>query len=1020
MARRLNVFGEPLSYDVGVRYVNGKPVLRDRDINVDNDDVSEVTKKTAVEYASDLTKGKEGSKSNKNKYPVTGEAVERTLETPSGTTPELSSDSNGGKQHVPPSSRMGMILQGQVDDKEGTKIEVQPSDVHMTYTGDTSIIKKGKSKTGLVDGHDLLAKPDGTIDKNVTEKYVSPILRNNRFNPTKTLSSIVGNDKKFNPDHPQEGYGSYKKHAGLGKDLSDGHIANVGPMLTLRATKELNAASDTGYGQDGPDGTGAKLASYLPGGAQVGLQKVATDDLQVDSVLRALIAGDTEPANVSAGSSGNRRVIDQNDSYGQMNNALEQFSGLLPIGMIAAATALTLALNVALRALLALFLLITNASNSNSVRRDNLGRFIPGDSRYNPAFQKVSFPPIPLPAKLFGLQETVNPFGDAVNEGIKTFFGGSPGGSLSRILESPGFYATFCRTIVRSAADLGRIMSDVTSGNPIQIAENIIGLVDAIKTSRLIAVMNMFAQLGDASLTQLERAKRFDPKQDRTNDSEIDNLEGLNAMMSRQKDSLRLAWGASTTASSLLLPKSIMNGLYNTSRHSAFNLQTNVTNIVAENENAKINKFLVESMERNLDAEYLPFYFHDLRTNEIVSFHAFLASLSEDFTANYESMEGYGRIDAVKIYKNTNRKIGISFHVVATNQEDFNAMWLKINKLTTLVYPQWTRGTGMTDGETKFVQPFSQVPGASPLIRLRVGDLWTSNYSKFSLARIFGYGTNDFSVGKEKLTEFGKVSSGIIELQKSITGDKGVLKKTSTWMLEPGDYETSAKQDALGAAGAAIGGIASAVGLPSKVNARVTLKIRVPTRVEIIEPVKNSTTAYLVKLEEGDATGIVNSDLKKAAFVVSVSHLSVCNETYSSYNLQTINNNFFEDKTKVQDGAKLTKASEFFSVENNAIFKSFESTSGRGLACLIESMNFDWNQVPWMTHLEGSRAPMMCKISMNFAVVHDIAPGVDHTGFNRAPIYNVGRQSNAISGRNVSDANNKFGEAMKKIRKSTI
>ena len=43
-------------------------------------------------------------------------------------------------------------------------------------------------------------------------------------------------------------------------------------------------------------------------------------------------------------------------------------------------------------------------------------------------------------------------------------------------------------------------------------------------------------------------------------------------------------------------------------------------------------------------------------------------------------------------------------------------------------------------GDQKFIQPFSQIPTASPMIRLRVGDVIKSNYSKFGLARLFGLG----------------------------------------------------------------------------------------------------------------------------------------------------------------------------------------------------------------------------------------------------------------------------------------
>ena len=46
----------------------------------------------------------------------------------------------------------------------------------------------------------------------------------------------------------------------------------------------------------------------------------------------------------------------------------------------------------------------------------------------------------------------------------------------------------------------------------------------------------------------------------------------------------------------------------------------------------------------------------------------------------------------------------------------------------------------------------------------------------------------------------------------------------------------------------------------------------------------------------------------------------------------------------------------------------------------------------------GSRAPKFCTVSIQFSPVHDITPGLDSDGFNRAPIYNAGRVMNGIAG----------------------
>ena len=1018
MPRRTNVFGQPLSYDVGVVYVDQKPVDRNQPVK-EGDDVSQPTKDTVVKYVKDLTHGVEGGPSNANEFPVGGPASEPLkLETADGHTPPLSVITNADGQYVQPFTRMGRAMESY---SNSALADDSPDAPMLTTPGDASFIKKGKQASGDVSGNRVLSNgTDGSPAPQVSDKYVSPILKNNRFSSEKTLASVNGHDKKFNPDHPPEGFGSYRRYSTVGTDLSDGVIAEVGPMLSLRATKELNSISRTGYGKDGPDGIGAKAASLLPGLAQVGAARVTTDDLQVDSVLQALIAGEADPVNVDAGSSGPRKVIDLKTSYGQMNNVLEQFSGLLPLGMTAAAAAMSIALNLALRAVLAVFLLITNASNSNSQKRDDVGRFIPGDSRFNPAFQKVSFPPVPLPAKLFGLQETVNPYGDAVTEGIKVFFGGSIGGSLSRVLESPGFYVTFSRSIVRSAADLARILEDVGRGNPIQIAENIIGLVDAIKSSKVVAVMNMFAQIGDVSLSQAERLKRFssdDPS--RSGDSEIDNLEGLDAMRSRLKGSLVTAWGASTTSTTLILPNSVAKAMLSAKAGALGSLQAERTRIQYSN-TSRISTEAIDTIESFLDAEYLPFYFHDLRTNEIVSFQAFLGNLTEDFSANYDGVDGYGRIDTIKLYRSTQRKIGVQFYVAATNQEDFDAMWLKFNKLVTLLYPQWSKGTQLISDGSRFIQPFSQVPTASPVCRVRVGDLWTSNYSKFSLARVFGLGSDETF----KLEQFthksdsnvGDFDSAVKAALSKINDNNKELPRDTVWLLEPGDYEAAAQnQGALGAAASAVASVASAVGVKTPTNARVIARLRVHTRVAISRAINSQAYAVKILDDEGLPDAVKNTDI-----LVSRSHLSLTSETLATMGVRESSptDDPLDQNNKVE---KVVNLAQFFSADNNAVVKGFEAAKGRGIACVIENMSLDWNNVPWETTVLGARAPKMCKITMQMAVIHDIAPGLDANGFNRAPVYSVGRQSNAIAGKNPGfpDTSN-FSDNLKKIRKSLV
>ena len=46
----------------------------------------------------------------------------------------------------------------------------------------------------------------------------------------------------------------------------------------------------------------------------------------------------------------------------------------------------------------------------------------------------------------------------------------------------------------------------------------------------------------------------------------------------------------------------------------------------------------------------------------------------------------------------------------------------------------------------------------------------------------------------------------------------------------------------------------------------------------------------------------------------------------------------------------------------------------------------------------SSSAQLGCKITFSLDVIHDIPPGLDYAGYNRAPLYNVGRVMKDISG----------------------
>jgi len=188
--------------------------------------------------------------------------------------------------------------------------------------------------------------------------------------------------------------------------------------------------------------------------------------------------------------------------------------------------------------------------------------------------------------------------------------------------------------------------------------------------------------------------------------------------------------------------------------------------------NSRLPIELVHLIENKLEAEYTPFYIHDLRTNEVIAFHAFLETVTDGFSASFTSTKSYGRADPVYSYNSTTRSISVTFSVVSTNREDFDEMWFKINKLTTLMYPQYTKGEKIKGKNNlfdyEFEAPFSQVYGATPVVRMRIGDLIKSNYSKLAAARLFGVGSSkDFNIASKSVSsseQSGETGSNLLKL----------------------------------------------------------------------------------------------------------------------------------------------------------------------------------------------------------------------------------------------------------------
>lgn len=733
---------------------------------------------------------------------------------------------------------------------------------------------------------------------------------------------------------------------------------------------------------------------------------------------------------------------------------------------------------------------------------------------------------------LFGIRSTYNrPYNDAVFTGAVSFFG--LGKKIPPMLAFPGQTVVTARAIIRSVTkliyELERIGVAFASGNVLDGIFKLLGIIESVRNSKFIGAINTFSQLGDRepikilssryaldidesiglqaadgqspdTVTQelfgsnkvlFEKTREdydvgrvvseIDAILDQDAIVKVDNVDTINPsyvstahIKSRRKNITGLAWAAYRAPSLYLQPlddqelNQIPDAPNPRTITSDFGQQQlYISDISGKN---RIPNETVDKLENALDGEHVPFYFHDLRTNEIISFHAFLMSLSDDYSANYESTTGIGRIEAVKTYKDTTRKIGLSFMLAATDRNDFDVMWEKINKLTMLVYPQFTKGKIYENPNTgyRFEKPFTQMIAASPMIRLRVGNLFTTNYSRFNLAGIFGLHDKTSKTGFDEDTRKSVEDARKAEAQKKLQEDaaaaieksrgnwikdnafnKALLGDQAQYSPKPGVYFSFVSAtDAANISAADQNELLGTTKKPPQVQQTqqaAAAFVRAANPHYTTNAKKEFSDWYRVtdkmydtfyfKLEKiyNDASGKpflakgtfkgkketekpskpanakaqapIDYDTGTKTYFIPVANLkpnASCEKFLQDKATKLINTGPLPSPT-VNVAGRLTK-SDFMDKEKNIIVKSFESVGGKGLAGFIDSINFDWYEGATWDLDTGRKAPKLCKVTISFSPVHDIAPGLDAYGQNRAPIYSLGPFNGAMNRNRYNNA----------------
>ena len=624
------------------------------------------------------------------------------------------------------------------------------------------------------------------------------------------------------------------------------------------------------------------------------------------------------------------------------------------------------------------------------------------------------------------------------------------------VIFSAGYYANVMRVVNRDFERLIDAFSDIEFSD----ADDVVAMFRLIGKLNSYTSFRFFMSLATIGEKALERKQRRFPlggKAKNPLEKMPDNGRTRIAKSRISASKRQLVWRHRSAPAMLLLPKQTRNA------YKVFDMTTELVDAtmtkigdakrkkLAANPyplrqrrfktqaTSRLSKSVREAMENELEMEYMPFYFHDLRTNEIMSFHAFLGKVSDSYSVKWNDTGGYGRIEPVKIYNSTARKISLQFHMVATSKADFDSLWFSVNKLVSMLYPQWSMGKKVRAGSKKFVMPFSQIPTASPIIRLRVGDVIKSNYSRFNLARLFGMaearpaataadgGSAATSVTSDAPFDLSYESAQAAADDATAAADWEVYTDAVEALEERVETEPTSAADT--AHGYAVGEFCFLEASPSvgytTWDRGSTWNSTPPPDATHVEttPFRTRTTIDdLIEVGErmyiGAAEGAAMQEDGAANHVIEYRVRFVDRDSYADqwrpasekghwheyivrqgdmYPIYPEFSGSVAPPQTVTLEEQVTNIHNFFSPTNNAIVQSFESAGGKGLAGTINSFDMDWGDAPWETGELGSRAPQFMKISIGFSPIHDIIPGLDNNGWMRTFNYPVGRIAGGLN-----------------------
>jgi|ETNvirenome_6_85_1030632.scaffolds.fasta_scaffold01577_3 hypothetical protein len=159
--------------------------------------------------------------------------------------------------------------------------------------------------------------------------------------------------------------------------------------------------------------------------------------------------------------------------------------------------------------------------------------------------------------------------------------------------------------------------------------------------------------------------------------------------------------------------------------------------------------------------------FYSESTGKAVYFNAFIMAFNESYNSDWASEKVFGRTDPIKLFKDTERRVTLSFKIPAASQREALENLNKLQTLIQFLYPHYDTQVSETSGRA-----YANNITSSPLVRLRVVNF---------LSKAIGMNVQDADKANAKNGLLGTISNFTVaynfEAQTAVIEDKerGIL-----------------------------------------------------------------------------------------------------------------------------------------------------------------------------------------------------------------------------------------------------